>query len=72
MLGIIVAIIMAFFRIDVTDIALFFIGLQLFDVSLNLSYFRVKDRRAESHKMELMKGLVERFGKGDSKDRNSD
>ena len=63
MLGIIVAIIMAFFRMDVTSIALFFIGFQLFDISLNLSYFRVKDKRRAKAMSDMFSGFMEGIGK---------
>jgi hypothetical protein len=63
MLGIIVASIMLAFRVPLNSALLAFIGFQLFDVSLNLSYFRVKDKRRAKAMSDMIAGFAEGFGK---------
>lgn len=60
MLGIIVASIMLAFRVPLDSALLAFIGFQLFDISLNLSYFRVKDKR----RAKAVSGMVNGFMRG--------
>ena len=59
MLGIIVASIMLAFRVPLDSALLAFIGFQLFDISLNLSYFRVKDKRRARAALAFVKGIEE-------------
>lgn len=63
MLGIIVASIMLAFRLPLNSALLAFIGFQLFDVSLNLSYFRVKDKRRTRAMNNMVAGFMEGIGK---------
>lgn len=59
MVGIIVASIMLAFRVPLDSALLAFIGFQLFDISLNLSYFRVKDKRRAKAALAVIKGIEE-------------
>lgn len=63
MLGIIVASIMLAFRLPLNSALLAFIGFQLFDVSLNLSYFRMKDKRRAKAMNDMFAGFMEGIGK---------
>lgn len=60
MLGLVAATIMAFCKMELSTIALFFIGLQLFDISLHLGYFHMVDKK----KANAMKSFFEGLGKG--------
>lgn len=74
MLGIIVASIMLAFKVPLDSALLAFIGFQLFDISLNLSYFRVKDKRRAKAVSGMVNGFMralEDFGK-ESKHGRSD
>lgn len=63
MLGIIVASIMLAFRVPLNSALLAFIGFQLLDISMNLSYFRVKDRKKDRAIASMVKGMAEAFKK---------
>lgn len=63
MLGIIVASIMLAFRVPLDSALLAFIGFQLFDISLNLSYFRVKDKKKDRAIASMVKGMADAFKK---------
>lgn len=63
MLGIIVASIMLAFRVPLNSALFAFIGFQLFDISLNLSYFRVKDKRRAKAMSDMFNGFMEGIGK---------
>lgn len=63
MLGIIVASIMLAFRVPLNSALLAFIGFQLLDISMNLSYFRVKDKKKDRAIASMFKGMAEAFGK---------
>lgn len=63
MLGIIVASIMLAFRVPLNSALFAFIGFQLFDISLNLSYFRVKDKRRAKAMNDMFSGFMEGIGK---------
>ena len=72
MLGIIVASIMLAFRIPLNSALFAFIGFQLFDISLNLSYFRVKDKRRARAMNDMFNGFMEGIGKESKHGRRDD
>lgn len=57
MIGIVVALIMILFRVDLTTSLLAFIGFELFGISYNLSYFRMVDRQKRHYMGDFMEGL---------------
>lgn len=63
MLGIIISTIMLLLKASITEATLTMIAFELFDISLNLSYFRVKDKRRAKAMNDMFNGFMEGIGK---------